>query len=154
MKPDHISVMTDAELFRRVYGDNTECVSDQLRKSGDINLLRNMPFIINNDPLNELSRLIYMQNPDFEPVIGLKADRLELMISMCIKGVGALITAEGAAKRMLISFFGQIPNNILFFKLKNQAVNYSLAISYKKNKQLSLTELDFINQAKLFFDGE
>lgn len=149
LREDHLAVLVSRTLLEKEYGARSDVICEELSRTGDLSLIRKLPFInIKREYHRELLDL-----RQYHIVPELETDSHSLAMSMCLKGMGALISIEDATARTLGDYNPQTISGLLTFRLNHKPERYSLAISHKKGKKLSEVEQAFIAQAQRMFQS-
>lgn len=143
---DCYCVCARRSLFERTYGDAWPEVENQLIETGDLALLRQLPFLILQDRQGMIAQdqEELFANAGFTPLIGFQSDSGDLNSSMCIRGRGANLLPLDLCERKYTAFLDAEDDPLLRFPLSSPHMPVSLAISYQKGKVLTKAEKQFI----------
>ncbi|MGI5935579.1 MAG: LysR family transcriptional regulator [Oscillospiraceae bacterium] len=144
LKEDYPVLVVSRRLLERTYGERAESLIGEMREKGDLSLMKELTFIdyggSHGGGYASLRKT------------GLKKSRLmiesvQLALSMCVEGKGALIALEDAVLKLLGRYSREDARQVLTFRLKNMQ-SQCLAISYRKGKRLRPVEKAFIRKAQ------
>lgn len=150
IKQDYPAVVVNKRLLNEIYGDKTDELCEEFARTEDLSLLRDVPFIDAYRSHTAGDSFVSLDEYGIRTVAGLKTDSGSLSMSLCIQGVGALVALEDMARRTIVERQDKT-EDILLFRLSNTGSEYSLAVSFFKNKQLSHYEQAFIDEARQLF---
>ena len=85
---ESVALFASDELLERCFGENRESAAARLR-GGDFTYLRSCPFVLGN-PLDIAGRIgaALLNDNSVQPVTAVTADNVELLLALCLKGVG------------------------------------------------------------------
>jgi hypothetical protein len=150
IRNEYRCVVFRQSVLQKTYGDRWESVAEQLRKTGDLRVAKEIPFIALNDPQGNLAPFFTDTMNDFgiHPNISFQSDNGELNSAFCLRGTGARV---GIFFQMYSRFRldldkGEDP--MLLFPIRTRLDSCPLAISYAKGHHLNTAETCFLTAAK------
>jgi DNA-binding transcriptional LysR family regulator len=139
------------ELAERVYGDEWPRIEAELLEKRDLGLLRDMPFVLLRNKLEQvvLGQKMIFEDAGFEPKVAFVSDNGELNYNMCILGSGALVATREYCRRRFKSDIGE-PSRVRLFPINTNLDPVVIALSHRKGKRLSKADQCFIKTAKQY----
>lgn len=149
---DPFVVCINQTLLDNTYGFRWSGIEERLLATRDLSLLRELPFVLLYDRNKLLSRdLNHMfRQYAFTPQVGFQSENGDLNVTMCIRGVGALLAPRDFFLRKLDQYFAAATTTMKLYQINPMGLKSTLAISYKKREQLNPAELHFIELARSF----
>jgi len=89
-------------LLQRIYGSQAENVLQRLNKHQELALLEPCPFLLNieGNAVGRIARSI-IEKADFQPTVVAQSGSVEMLLMLCVKGVGACFCPKNMAKLAL-----------------------------------------------------
>lgn len=164
-------------LARKTFGDAWDTVEEELIRTQDLNVVRDLPFITLRDRYENLVTDLAMIFAEYHisPSVSFSSENGDLNIKMCANGAGALIApgdyieralsaadpAGSAVSRPASPASGGVKGTgnetletedlLLIYPIKVTSIKQQLAICYTKGKQLHIAEKSFILEAQEMF---
>lgn len=142
--PFHITV--HRQLALRFYGDRWPRVEEQLRSTGDLSLLKEMPFIALRDRYGQLvqSLQLIFNEFQFSPVFEFNSESFDLNEHACMQALGCLLTTRSRIDHLLSTGV----SDLLTYPIKVTSFEPKLAVSHRKGQHLHVGEIRFIEELK------
>jgi DNA-binding transcriptional LysR family regulator len=146
---DTFGVLVSEKLLRRVYGKDAEKMKEQMLQTGDLRLLRELPYIMPLDRWGRNASHIEQIFGDagFAPNIGFQSDIEELNMRMCLEGQSAIIVS--VREGLMLSKGGG--DGIAVYKIRKPPAESRIILYYDKHKSLDDIDNDFLRIAEGIF---
>ena len=147
IRNDYACIVTRQSLMQRIYGDEWEAVAKELRRTGDLNVVPELPFTILKDFSGKIAAVTQMLFDafGFKPVVSFQSDNGELNSAFCRRGDGARIGAFFHMHSRFEDALDDEKNPMLLFPLRTKRESLPLVISYQKSHTLNPVEKSFIS---------
>lgn len=152
IEDDELCVIANKSLFAETYGEQWSSIERELLDTGDLLLLKDLPFILLYDRQGNIAQILVdiFDNAGFSPVVGFRSDNGDLNTSMCCRGRGACVGPSHLFCQRFKEHLSDGDDAMSLYKLSFAEVSAQLALSYRKGKTLSLIERQFIDMAKSY----
>ncbi len=137
----YYAIAVRKSLLQRIWGHAFQDNLQQLQAHVDFHLLSKIPFIRYTGYEHNSSMEQIFINLGFQPITTVCADNLELCISLCSSGTGALMIPEGLILRYLEKYQNA---DMLVLRMDLISPVIQTIISYEKGKMLSQQEQTLI----------
>lgn len=129
-------------------------VEQLLLRTGDLNLLQEMPFLILLDRYGQFSMDLskIFDEYQFDPLISFRFETGELIDKFCLKGYGCMLATQSYIKSKLLHYPSSSAKSILCYPIQISCFEPKIAISYAKHKNLRSIEKAFLNEALNYFE--
>lgn len=99
---EEIVLFVPDSLMDDLYGSRKDAVAERIQKNGELSLLAGCPFLI-GDEKNTVGRLgrFFIKRANFHPIVKAQSKNVEMLLELCVKGVGACFCPEELAKAIL-----------------------------------------------------
>jgi DNA-binding transcriptional LysR family regulator len=148
---DTYAVAFSAGLAERIYGGRWPDLEAQLLEKRDIGVLREMPFILLRNKLEDvvLDRQIIFRDAGFEPRVAFMSENDELNANMCVLGSGVYVASMHYCR---LRFKGNVghPDGVLLYPIDTRFDPVAITLSYRKGKRLSKADSSFVRIAKRY----
>lgn len=147
---DRMAVIIPNSLFAKVYGDKAGEIRLSLQNTGDLSVVREMPFILLYDRTAQLSLDLSCVFSDFNffPQNTIKTENRELNFQMCLAGKGCFVAPYYTCRAKLNSQKAANVSDFTIYNLNTNSVDAKIAISYERTRKLSKLDEDFLKTAK------
>lgn len=146
IRNDYACIVARQSLMEKTYGDRWESVAEELRRTGDLNVVTELPFTVLKDFNGKVSAITQMlfDSFGFKPVVSFQSDNGELNTAFCRRGDGARIGAFFHMHSRFEDVLDEGKNPMLLFPLRTKRESLPLVISYQKEHTLNPVEKSFI----------
>ena len=150
LEHDPFHVTFRRSLAEKVLQDRWPEIELRLKKTGDLALLKDLPFVALRDRYGQLvqSLTLIFDEYRFSPDFGFNSENFDLNEHACLNGLGALITTSSHTNYLTKN---DLPD-LLTYPIKVTSFETKMAISHKKGLHLHAGELRFIEEAKRCLD--
>ncbi len=145
--PFHVTFRRD--LAEKHYQNRWNTVEAELKRTQNLALLSEMPFIILRDRYGQFvqSLNLIFNEYQFSPLIGFNSENFDLNEHACLNGLGCLLTTENHIEH-LMGLIGDRSEELLSYPIKVTSFETKMAISHPKDLHLHAAEIRFIEEAK------
>ena len=147
--PDPFHVTFQRALAEKVYGSRWAAVEGQLLRTGDLSLLKEMPFIALRDRYGQLAQSLELIFGEYHlsPVFGFSAESFDLNEYACVSAQGCLLSTQSHTQW----WFHKNPEQtagLLTYPIRVTSFEPKVAISHTKGLHLHPEELRLIREAE------
>lgn len=137
-------------LMHNVYGEGWERVAQEMRRTGDLNCFAQLPFVQLYDRYGNLARDLERIYAGFHmsPTVGFQSENADLNVSMCVRGIGAMLMPQGYFRDKMEMVGGADAKEMLVFPILPPDFKTCLAFSHTKGRKLHESEKNFIAMAR------
>lgn len=154
LRRDGICVLASQSLLEKTYGDEWEAACRTLEQ-GRLPGFRELPFLDMRSAADSgFAQHQLCGEDEFRLCPLIYTDSPETMLSLCIDGYGAIILTESEARQRLDGLPPEKRDEMRRFPLHLDTAGTSLAVSYRKGRELSPLERQFIRIASEFFEED
>jgi DNA-binding transcriptional LysR family regulator len=153
LKKDYCCVLVSEEQLRKTYGTGWEIVRCRMEEQGDIEILKDLTYI--DWKQDKADRFVsYWHRLDesgFQPETVTYSGNFETNLSMCLQGMGALLSMEDMIERSM--HLRKIGNEkpVYCFRIRSEKAVSMLTLAYKKGSTLNAAQQAFVSVAQKFF---
>ncbi len=98
---EEIVLLLSTQLLQRLYGDQADQVAE-IVSTGDLTSLQNCPFVMGDSAdIAPYIGLSAIHRANFRPIIRVKSDNMETLMTLSLRGVGACFCPENLARAVL-----------------------------------------------------
>lgn len=152
LEDDPYQATFQRSLAERIYGERWKQVEGVLVRTGDLALLRDMPFIILRDRYDRMApdlRRIFAEY-SFDPVVSFNSENSELNNKTCLNGLGCLLAPKSTVDRRFYGNRSLDTRELLSYPIRVTGFAPKLAVSYEKGRRLQSTARCFIRELTEF----
>ena len=143
---NYLSVLVHRSLLRRIWEDTYEDRIAKIKSDPKLSLFSEIPFIrLLNESHESVSEDLF-RAAGMLPSVVVKSESTDLCLSLCMSGVGAMITSDGWARWKLGDRIND--QEMMLFRMEEAHPLINMIISYQKGKILSEEETAFIEMMK------
>ena len=148
------AVAFSSGLAKRVYGDRWPEVEAQLLEKRDIYVLRDMPFILLRNRVDDvvLDQQIIFRKAGFTPNIAFQSENSELNSDMCKSGIGVYVATMDNCRRRFCDNIGK-SDGILLYPIDTDITPVTVALSHRKGMRLTKADNCFIKAARKYLQN-
>lgn len=145
---DPFHVTFHRSLAEQVFQSRWPDIETCLKQTGDLSLLKEMPFIALRDRYGQLvqSLTLIFNEHHMAPVFGFNSENFDLNEHACINGIGCLLSTRSHA----LNCIAYNETNLLTYQINVNSFETKMAISYKKGLHLHTGEIRFLEEATTF----
>lgn len=133
---EEIVLLVADSLLDVVYAANKQQILERVQRTGDLSLLKECPFVLNNqtDIAGRIGRQL-MAQADFFPEIRAESNNIETLLDLCLRGGGACFCPENLVSTTLtqeemeglhILRFGEQTRYMIRFGYRRQVHQWSM----------------------------
>lgn len=133
---EEIVLLVADSLLDQIYGEKKEQVLRTVDETGDLRILKDCPFVLNNqtDIAGRIGRQLMAQS-DFVPQVRAESNNIETLLDICLRGGGACFCPENLVSttlspdeigRLHILRFGEQTRYMIRFGYRKQAHQWSM----------------------------
>lgn len=155
LENDPYHVTFQSSLAERIYGSEWKQIEEALNRTGDLSLLRDMPFIILRDRYDRMApdlRRIFAEH-DFDPIVSFNSENSELNNKTCLNGLGCLLAPKSTVDRRFYGNRSLDTRELLSYPIRVTSFAPKLAVSCEKGKRLPGTARCFIRELTEFIQA-
>lgn len=134
-------------LLKKCYPDDWECRLESLKQTGNLALVKNLPFILLKNKEGKLSQYAsaLFSSFDMEPVIGFQSDNGDLNSTYCLQGGGAMIGSFFYERcRFESVLLAESEDPLILVPLRTKRNSLPIAVSYIRGHQFTAIENSFL----------
>lgn len=152
MDKDPYCVSFRKSLAEKIYGTAWPSLEEELFKTHNLALLKDMPFLLLCDRQGQLALDLdnIFREYNFSPIPGFTSENGHLNIRMCQKGFGCLLASENTIRHYFAAKGEEFSSDMLYCPISVTSFRTYQAICYKKGLHLHPAEICFINEARTF----
>lgn len=142
---EEVVLLISKDLFDRLYGQPECGKKKEFKGVSDLKMFSDCPFLLSNktDVTGKIGRNL-IRMADFHPVIKAQSDDVEMLLKLCVKGIGACFCPEYLAEGVLSK---EQAAGLYILKFGRQA-SYPICFGWRESSyQWSVIE-KFVNIAK------
>lgn len=157
LETDPLCAAFRLSLAENLYGDVWKQTADKLRKTRDLSLIRDMPFILLKDRHGRTSQDLSILFDEYGiiPRTGFQSESGDLNADMCLKGAGVLIAPQDYLRRRFChtpsASDPQDRDPMLIFPIQVSGFQPCLAVCHDKGRHLHHAETSFIKVLRSLF---
>ena len=154
---EHLFLIIPKTLLEEQFGQNAEAVLDQYRKTPDISIFKDMPFVL----LRSGDRIRAIVDREFfrrgiAPKIRIETQNIQTAFALASEGMGITVCSQMYLESPFVisghtDYESRKKVEILTFS--SQEMNDSIAIAYNRERYLSKIASDFIEMTLSEFQG-
>lgn len=142
-------------LLEKTFGSAWKETERKLLETGDLTLLKKLPFLFVQDAKGRLQRQseLLFEEAGFEPIISFCSDNGNLNSAFCLQGKGA---KTGTVFLLRASFQEQLDvgeDPLRLFALRTRRESLPVALSYRKGKEFTPVENCFLTAARRYLQS-
>ncbi len=148
---DPYCVMFRKSLAEKIYGDRMESKLSELRLSGDLSVIKDMPFSIVLNRYGEMAtdlKEIFVEN-SFQPRIGITTENISFCDISALNGTCVMLATGSHLMSVINNQAGDI-NDVVYFPIRVESFKCQLALSYPKGIKLHPAEVTLIEEFKKY----
>lgn len=152
IRNDCYVVICRQSLLQKTYPESWAERLSEIRKTGDLTLLKDLPFAVSKGQNGKTSHFIQTLFDSFQmtPIIKFFSDNGELNATLCSKGRSALVSSLFYECARYTGFLIEQGDPLLIIPLRTKRGSVPIALSYAKDKYFSTMESCFISATRKF----